>query len=118
MSNSKTVELEKQVKEEMRCELDRILHKGAHKMLIKAIQDEVADYLFDHIDERDPETGRRLVTRNGYHNERNLQTVIGDMRIRQPRIHDRRKGQKFTSSILPRICAARRALRRCFRFCI
>jgi len=101
MTNSKTVELEKQVKEEMRCELDRILHKGAHKMLIKAIQDEVADYLSDHIDERDPETGRRLVTRNGYHNERNLQTVIGDMRIRQPRIHDRRKGQKFTSSILP-----------------
>lgn len=101
MSNSKTVELEKQVKEELRCELDRILHKGAHEMLIKAIQDEVADYLSDHIDERDPETGRRLVTRNGYHNERNLQTVIGDMRIRQPRIHDKRKGQKFTSSILP-----------------
>jgi len=101
MSNSKTVELEKQVKEELRCELDRILHNGAHEMLIKAIQDEVADYIADNAEERDPETGRRLVTRNGYHNERNLQTVIGDMRIRQPRVHDRREGEKFTSSILP-----------------
>lgn len=45
-----------------------------------------------------------MVTRNGHLPERNLQTGIGDIPVKVPRVADRRKeGAKirFTSSILP-----------------
>ena len=50
--------------------------------------------------------GHRLVVRNGCKDERELQTGVGPVKIRQPRVHDRRldeHGQRmrFTSQILP-----------------
>lgn len=83
--------------------LEEILREGARKMLAEAIQAEVADYLEARQDLRDEE-GRQLVVRNGSLPKRSLQTPLGEIPVRQPRVRDRREPterEKFQSSILP-----------------
>jgi transposase-like protein len=48
------------------------------------------------------EDNKRLIVRNGYLPERDLQTGIGPVKIRQPRVRDKTGVHKFTSAILPR----------------
>eukprot|EP01106_Pelomyxa_sp_JSP_P007992 TRINITY_DN22972_c0_g1_i1.p1 TRINITY_DN22972_c0_g1~~TRINITY_DN22972_c0_g1_i1.p1 ORF type:complete len:362 (-),score=26.49 TRINITY_DN22972_c0_g1_i1:43-1128(-) len=43
-----------------------------------------------------------MVVRNGSSPERDIITGIGPLTLRRPRINDKRKGEAFTSSILPR----------------
>lgn len=81
--------------------LEEVLRQGAQRMLHRAIENEVSEYVERHGDVRD-ERGRRQVVRNGYLPQRELVTGIGPVTIRQPRVHDRRPGQRFTSRILPR----------------
>jgi len=85
--------------------LTGILRQGAQRLLAQAIEAEVAAYIAAHADQRDAE-GHRLVVRNGYLPGRQIQTGIGPVNVRQPRVDDRRtdeNGQRirFTSSILP-----------------
>ena len=50
------------------------------------------------------ENGHRQVVRNGYLPERTIQTGVGPIDVRQPRVHDRRpedERERFTSKILP-----------------
>jgi transposase-like protein len=70
-------------------------------MLQVAIQMEVATYIEQHAGLVDPDTGHRLVVRNGFQPERSIQSGLGDIAIRKPRVHDRRPGHTFTSHILP-----------------
>jgi len=82
-----------------------ILRQGAQRLLGVAIQTEVDDYIAAHAELLDS-AGHRLVVRNGYLPERDLQSGIGPVTIRQPRIDDRRiddAGDKmrFASKILP-----------------
>jgi transposase-like protein len=85
--------------------LTHILRQGAQRMLTQAIEAEVADYLARYANETDHH-GRRLVVRNGSAPEREIQTPIGQISVRQPRVNDKRidasgKRLRFTSSILP-----------------
>jgi putative transposase len=84
--------------------LSAVLHEGARRMLSAAIEAEVADYLAERAGETDA-AGSRLVVRNGYLPERELQTQNGPMPVRQPRVRDHRPAfegrEKFTSKILP-----------------
>jgi len=80
--------------------LEEVLRQGAREMLLKAIEAEVAGYIEQHSRLRD-EAGHRLVVRNGHLPEREILTGIGPVPIRQPRVNDKRPGQKFTSNILP-----------------
>ena len=85
--------------------LSEVLRMGAQEMLGKAIQDEVAAYIDDHVDELDDE-GKRLVARNGHKKPRSIETGVGAVNVRQPRVNDRRIDQdgkrfRFTSKILP-----------------
>ncbi len=80
--------------------LEDILRQGARKMLQASIENEVAEYIEKHGNLRDAD-GRRLVVRNGAYPERELITGIGKVRVRQPRVHDRREGERFSSTILP-----------------
>jgi len=85
--------------------LTEVLREGATKMLATAIEAEVATYIERHAGLRD-EQGQRLVVRNGRKDEREIQTGIGPITVRQPRVNDRRvdeRGQRlrFTSQILP-----------------
>lgn len=81
-------------------DLEGLLKQGAQKMLQQAIEWEVREYLRAHETERD-ETGHHLVVQNGWRDSRSIQTGLGDIEICQPRVKDRRVGEKFTSYILP-----------------
>ena len=70
-------------------------------MLVAALEAEVADYVERHQQLVD-EAGHRLVVRNGRAAERTLVTGAGALRIRAPRVHDRREGRRLSSYILPR----------------
>ncbi len=83
--------------------LDEILREGAREMLGKAIEDEVSAYLGsrDHLVD---ESGRQLVVRNGHLPGRSIQTPMGEIPVKQPRVRDRRDAAEregFQSSILP-----------------
>lgn len=84
--------------------LTEILRKGAKKLLAEALEAEVEEFLDKFKDLRDAK-GRRQIVRSGYLPERSVQTGIGDVEVKAPRVADRRNGVKskirFTSSILP-----------------
>lgn len=81
--------------------LDELVAEGARRMLVAALEAEVADYIDRHCELVD-ESGHRLVVRNGKAEERTLLTGAGGLKVRAPRVHDRREGHGFSSSILPR----------------
>jgi len=85
--------------------LTEILRRGARDLLAQAIQAEVEDYIEAHKSQLDKD-GRRLVVRNGSMPEREIQTPLGQITVKQPRVNDRRVDenglrQRFHSSILP-----------------
>jgi transposase-like protein len=83
--------------------LDAVLRDGARQMLTEAIEAEVARYLTDRENLIDDQ-GRRLVVRNGHLPARTLQTPVGAVPVKQPRVRDRRPAgerEVFQSSILP-----------------
>lgn len=83
--------------------LTEVLRGGARRLLAEAVEAEVEEFLSRCQDIKDDD-GRRLVTRNGYHREREVQTGIGPVPIKAPRVRDRRCSLDrvhFTSSILP-----------------
>ena len=85
--------------------LEELAREGARRMLAQGLEAEVAEFLEKHRDARDAE-GRRQVVRNGYQPARELVTGLGPLKIRQPRVDDRRLSevghQRFSSRILPR----------------
>lgn len=88
-----------------RSELDEVLREGARRMLLSAIEAEAAAYVDSHRNEVD-EQGRRLVVRNGNANERTVVSGAGTLKVRAPRVNDRRLDEdgnkfRFTSAILP-----------------
>jgi transposase-like protein len=70
-------------------------------MLAECILDEVDAFIRRHQGLRD-ENGRRQVVRNGFMPEREIQTGIGHLKVKMPRLRDKSgSGIRFTSSILP-----------------
>lgn len=72
-------------------------------MLTAAIESEVREWIDGHKHLQD-ERGHRQVVRNGYLPEREITTGLGAVKVRQPRVHDRRAGEErelFSSKILP-----------------
>jgi len=81
-----------------------VLRDGAQRMLMQAIETEVEAFIALHAGEVD-EDGRRRVVRNGHGPERSLQTGIGPIKVRRPKIRDRQasiyKPIRFSSAVLP-----------------
>ena len=85
--------------------LEAVLREGAQRLLQQAIEAEVTTYIDQNkecLDDQD----RRMVVRNGFHPERNILSGLGKIKVRRPRVNDRRVGEdgtrvRFTSSILP-----------------
>ena len=69
-------------------------------MLVAALRAEADEYIRQAFCERD-EHGRQVVVGNGLSQERTLQTSMGTMPIRQPRVDDWSDCYQFTSAILP-----------------
>ena len=83
--------------------LSEICRRGAREMLAGAIEAEVAEWIASRSEVQDAE-GHRQVVRNGYLPPRKIVTGLGEIPVRQPRVHDRRPAgqrEKFTSQILP-----------------
>ena len=81
--------------------LEELLIQGAQKMLQIAIENEVNEYCnqFQYLKD---EKGFRTIVRNGYLPERKIQSGIGPVTVRQPRVRDRKNQIKFSSAILPK----------------
>ena len=100
-SSDKVVEFPPESSTDM---LTELLRKGARKLLADAVEQEVDDYLREREDLRD-ESGCRLVVRNGHLPERKIQTSLGGVAVKKPRVRDKRTVEErecFESSILPR----------------
>jgi transposase-like protein len=83
--------------------LSEILRAGAQQMLSAAVEAEVSEWIESHAHLRDGR-GHRQVVRNGHLPERKITTGLGPVKVRQPRVHDRREGEErelFSSKILP-----------------
>ncbi len=80
--------------------LDELAREGARRMIAAALETEVEEYLQKQSHLRDKQ-GHALVVRNGKGQERTLTMGAGAVKIRAPRVHDRRHNQRFTSKILP-----------------
>jgi putative transposase len=83
--------------------LSEILRQGAQRMLAEAIEAEVEEWIEGHKGMRDGQ-GHRRVVRNGYLPDRTITTGLGEVGVRQPRVHDRRPAsqrERFSSKILP-----------------
>lgn len=79
--------------------LQLLLKKGAQELLAKAIEAEVQALLFRHDDK---EEGKRSVVRNGYLPARTIQTGLGDIPVKLPKVRDRSgQGVKFNSELIP-----------------
>ena len=82
--------------------LTEVLQAGARKLLAQAVETEVSVFLDSHTGLID-DLGHRRVVRNGHLPERTIQTGIGPVSVRQPRVRDRGDGAiRFTPAILPR----------------
>jgi len=86
--------------------LEEVMREGARKLLQMAIENEVEEFLTKNECRKDG-YGRRLAVRNGYLPEREILTGLGPIKVKQPRVDDRKlrkkKGaEQFTSRILPR----------------
>src|SRR6266536_5987230 len=81
--------------------LTEVLRSGARELLQQAVEEEVAEFVAGHRELKD-ERERQRVVRNGYQPERTIQTGIGEVPVKAPRVRDRAGTIKFSSSILPR----------------
>lgn len=85
--------------------LTEILRQGARDLICQAVEAELAAFLEDYRDEKD-EQGRQRLVRHGYLPERDLQTGIGSVKVKVPRVRDRGAADAderitFRSSLLP-----------------
>jgi hypothetical protein len=81
--------------------LDELARTAARRMILAALELEVEQYVqaLHHL--RD-EQGHALVVRNGTsHHERTVQMGAGSIKVKSPRVDDRRPGYWFSSKILP-----------------
>ena len=100
MSTHKTQIIKEEISSSSRSYLDELCRLGAQKMLQKALEEEVEAYLQKHQGTLD-ENGLHSVVKNGSLPEREIISGAGPLKIKQPRVHDKREDYKFTSTILP-----------------
>ena len=87
--------------------LTELAREGARRMLAEALKAEADAFVASFADER-LNDGRQRVVRHGHGPQRSIQTGIGAIDVRRPKIRDRAQGQpesekvRFTSNILPK----------------
>jgi len=81
--------------------LQEVLREGARKMLAAAIEVEVCTFIERH-DSLQTADDKTAVVRNGYLPGRSIQTGLGDIEVKVPKVRDRSgSGIKFNSSLIP-----------------
>ncbi len=90
--------------------LTELLRNGARQLVAEAVEAELQDLLHYYVDLRS-DKGHRQIVRNGYLPEREIQTGIGPVKIRVPKIRDKSgQGIKFNSTLLPPYMRKTRAI--------
>ena len=118
MNNDNVFELKNPgMANEVRDVLTEVLREGAQQLLAQAIEVEVAEFLGRYRDAQD-DAGRRRIVRNGYLPSRTIQTGIGDVPVKAPRVRDRAGEIRSPRRSCRRIYGARRPSRSCCRGCI
>lgn len=80
--------------------LTELLRKGAEQLIYQAVEAELQDLLSQHAEQT--EDGRAVVIRNGYLPERELQTGLGPVTVKIPKIRSRiGKPVVFQSALVP-----------------
>jgi len=81
-----------------------VLRNGARRLLAQALEAEIEVFINQYTDLKD-ELGRRRIVRNGFMPERKIQSGIGSVPVKAPRVRDRHsaplKRIRFSSTILP-----------------
>ena len=81
--------------------LHDLLRTGAQQLIARAVEAELAVMLARFADLR-LDDGRQAVVRNGFLPERRIQTGIGDVSVKVPKVRDRSgNGIHFNSTLLP-----------------
>ena len=81
--------------------LSELLKTGAQQLLTQAIEAEVATLIAQHRGLM-TESGLQGIVRNGYLPERTVQTGLGDIDVKIPKVRDRTgQGIKFNSGLVP-----------------
>ncbi len=81
--------------------LTELLRTGSRKLIAEAVEAELSA-LLDHYAQLKTADGRAAVVRNGYLPEREIQTGIGAVKVKVPKVRDRSgAGIKFNSRLLP-----------------
>jgi transposase-like protein len=100
MSKNKIIALKKP-EEIFEDPLTELLRSGARKLIADAVEIELHELLRQYASLRNKQ-GHRQVVRNGYLPEREIQTGIGPVKVRVPKVRDRSgQGIKFNSALLP-----------------
>ena len=93
--------------------LTDLLRQGARKLIEQAVQAEL-EVLLENTEHLKDEQGRQRLVRNGYLPERQIQTGIGQVTVKVPRVRDRAKEAdkkiRFNSSILPKYMRKTRSI--------
>ena len=99
MSKHNVVELAG--REKIRDELTDLIREGACKLIAQGLELEVSE-LLSALSGRQDEAGRAAVVRNGYQPERDIQTGIGPVTVKVPKIRSRDgKPVSFHSALVP-----------------
>ena len=81
--------------------LTELLRSGARQLIVDAVEAELHELLNQYVDIKDQQ-GHRQIVRNGYLPERKIQTGIGPVKVKVPKIRDKSgQGIKFNSALLP-----------------
>jgi putative transposase len=81
--------------------LTDLLRTGARQLIANAVEAELLELLEHYADSKD-EQGRQMIVRNGYLPAREIQTGIGPVKVKVPKVRDRSgSGIRFHSSLLP-----------------
>ena len=81
--------------------LHALLRAGARELIANAVEAELASFL-ESVADRRLEDGRQAVVRNGHLPQRRVQTGIGEVEVRVPKVRDRSgAGTRFNSALLP-----------------
>ncbi len=79
-----------------------VLRNGARRLLAQALEAEIEVFINQYTDLKD-ELGRRRIVRNGFMPERKIQSGIGSVPVKAPRVWDRHsaplKRIRFSSTI-------------------
>lgn len=80
--------------------LTAIAKQGAQQILGLALKHEISEFIQQY-QSQSTSSGHNRIIRNGYLPERTVQTGIGDLSVKVPRVRDKEGILKFTSSLIP-----------------